>query len=100
MAHRACQATEVAVAEPGRPRKANARVGRTYKFPPELIERYEARAAKLGITRTQFIERAIEAALGGASASPVLRPAAPREVKPMVDPGVARAAAFRAAHRR
>lgn len=82
----------------GRPRKDDARVGRTFKFPPDLIARYEARAAKLGVTKTLFIERAIEAALGGAE-RPVAAPAPVQPAKP-ADPGVARAAAFRAIHRR
>jgi hypothetical protein len=89
------------VTAPGRPRKSDARVGRTFKFPPALIERYEVEAAKRGMNKTAFVERAIEAALGssgravGPRAVPRERPAAP-----VVDPGVARAAAFRAAGKR
>jgi hypothetical protein len=81
--------------------KWEPRVPRTYKFPPALIARYEARAAHLGVTKTQFIERAIEAALGSSGRAVGPR-AVPRErpVAPAVDPGVARAAAFRAAGKR
>lgn len=87
---------------PGRPRKSDARVGRTFKFPPALIERYEVEAAKRGMTRTAFVERAIEAAIGSPAGRAVAPRAVPRErpVAPVVDPGVARAAAFRAAGRR
>lgn len=58
------------------------------KLPPALIARCEERAKLLGITKTEFHERALEAALGASaaaggarapdrvSASPV-RPAAP-----------------------
>jgi predicted transcriptional regulator len=34
------------------------------RLPPELVERVDARAAELGQTRTKFVERALEAALG------------------------------------
>lgn len=39
-------------------------MGRTFKLPPELIGRYEARAKSLGVTYTAFVERALEAACG------------------------------------
>lgn len=85
------------------------RVARTFKFPPDLIERYEAQAAKLGMNRTAFVERAIEAALGGpvADEGPVVAAAravggaeaAPTAPRPSAVP-VNRADAFRAARRR
>lgn len=61
------------------------------KLPPALIARCEERAKLLGITKTEFHERALEAALGApaaaggvraadrvsAGAAPPVRPAAP-----------------------
>lgn len=45
--------------------KKPVRVPRTFRLPPDLIERYTAHAAKLGMEKTAFVERALEAALGG-----------------------------------
>lgn len=86
---------------------AERRRQQTLKLRPDLIGRWEAAAKRLGMTKTAFAERALEAALGGlepgkranlarvgeASAAAVAhRSASPRA------PGVAdRAAAFRAA---
>lgn len=97
--------------------KKPVRVPRTFRLPPDLIERYTAQAAKLGMEKTTFVERALEAALGGSSARAVPRPAhspaadvpaSPRApVAPRAaagapeasDPVVSRADAFRAATR-
>lgn len=86
----------------GRPRKENARKARTYKLPPALIARMEERCRKLGMERTAFVERAIEAALGGSTSAASARleaghraPASPPAPAP--DPGALRAEQFRQA---
>lgn len=79
----------------------------TLKLPPDLIERVAVRAKRLGMTKTAFHERALEAALGGAgpkaprvaAGRPVADPPAPPRA-PVLDPAVDRAAAFRAAQAR
>lgn len=39
-------------------------MGRTFKLPPELIARLDARCRASGCSRTAFVEGALEAALG------------------------------------
>jgi hypothetical protein len=84
------------------PVKKPARVARTFRLPPELIVRLEERAARLGMDRTAFVERALEAALGGSTPAGVRQAGgaetrAPASPRAPVDPGVARAEAFRRA---
>lgn len=88
----------------GRPRKEDARVARTYKLPPALVAAVEARAAVLGMSRTAFVQRALEAALGaqtGSGAPRVLsssRTPAGAPVEPRaLAPGELRAQQFRRA---
>lgn len=87
-------------------KKDNPRVARTYKLPPDLIKRLEERCAALGIDRTAFVERALEAALGAAGAprggQGTVAPRRPAGAvpAPAVDPVLDRAAAFRAAQAR
>lgn len=86
-----------------RPRLEAPRKAVTVKLPPALLDQVAARAAKLGCTKTAFYERALEAALGGAVA-PAQGEDGVAPVKGLVerrmDPGEARAAAFRAARAR
>lgn len=81
------------------------RVMRSFRLPPELIERYESRAKKLGMDRTMFVIRALEAALGGAAVVDGPRSAAGRADVSAASPrapesGLSRADAFRAAQAR
>jgi len=90
---------------------SDARVAKSFRLPADLIARYEARAKMLGCNNTEFLCRALEAALGGGPrprARPVPPVPGPRpsdaettspppaSPRAPVDPGVARAAAFRA----
>lgn len=60
------------------------------RLPAELLARADAEAERLGQTRTKFVERALEKALGsptGSVPSPKLLPPLPRyEQKPFTPP--------------
>lgn len=49
---------------PGKLPDAQRRRQQTLKLRPDLIGRWEAAAKRLGVTKTAFAERALEAALG------------------------------------
>ena len=48
---------------------AEKRVMKSYKLPPELVERLGAAAKAAGLSNTAFVERALEEALGGSAAA-------------------------------
>lgn len=71
------------------------------KLPPALIARMEERCGRSGMSKTEFVERALEAALGSSAGRGGVRAAVPSTGASVaatraVDPGVARADAFRA----
>lgn len=76
----------------------------TYRLPPELLERLESRARALGCSKTAFVQRALEAALGApAVRAPVGAPVVSAEsLVPVVAavPVLSRTEAFRRASQR
>ena len=92
----------------GAPKKENPRRQVTYKLPPVLLDRIKREHKRRGCKdQTQFVERALWAALGAtvplpepeASAAPA-GPPEPRANAVVADPLQARTAAFRQATRR
>lgn len=56
-----------------------AKLARTFRLDEGLVSRYEARAKVLGQSYTMFVERALEAALGGQGSGDTPSVASPRE---------------------
>lgn len=85
------------------PKKEHPRKPVTYKLPPALLERIAEHAARNACTRTEVVERSLEAFLGPVGSTAVSRSPEPAQAPVEranavpLDAAQARAAAFRAA---